>query len=74
MRYKSEWRRHEKKRVWTVLIQWKGLPMEEATWENYDEIVERLPEFILKDNYVFEDRGNIEDGPRRSVRLLFLSN
>ncbi|KAL5763975.1 hypothetical protein ACOSP7_016330 [Xanthoceras sorbifolium] len=74
MRYKSEWRKHEKKRVWMVLIQWKGLPMEEATWENYDEIIERLPEFILKDNYVFEDRENIEDGPRRSVRLLFLSN
>ncbi|KAL5790879.1 hypothetical protein ACOSQ2_005767 [Xanthoceras sorbifolium] len=71
MRYKSEWRRHKKKRVWMVLIQWKGLLTEEATWEDYDEIVERFPEFILEGKDVLEDRGNVEDGPRRSARLLF---
>ncbi|KAL5760321.1 hypothetical protein ACOSP7_018832 [Xanthoceras sorbifolium] len=48
MRYKSKWIRHEKKRVWMVLIQWKRLPMEEATWEDYDEVVERFLEFILE--------------------------
>ncbi|KAL5736668.1 hypothetical protein ACOSQ2_031456 [Xanthoceras sorbifolium] len=74
IRYKNEWRRHGKKRVWMVLIQWKRLPMEETIWEDYDEIVERFPEFILEGNDVLEDRGNVEDGPRRSARLLFLFN
>ncbi|KAL5738975.1 hypothetical protein ACOSQ2_028155 [Xanthoceras sorbifolium] len=62
------------KRVWMVLIQWKGLPMEEATWEDYDDIVERFTEFILKGNDVLEDQGNVKDGPRRSTRLLFFFN
>ncbi|KAL5807711.1 hypothetical protein ACOSQ3_028402 [Xanthoceras sorbifolium] len=57
-----------------VLIQWKGLPMEEATWEDYDDIVERFTEFILKGNDVLEDQGNVKDGPRRSTRLLFFFN
>ena len=68
MRYKSWWKRREKKRVWMVLIQWKGLPMEEATWEDYDEIVERFPDFILEGKDVLEDWGNDKDQSRRSTR------
>ncbi|KAL5805499.1 hypothetical protein ACOSQ4_028232 [Xanthoceras sorbifolium] len=61
-------------KIWMVLIQWKGLPMEEATWEDYDDIVERFTKFILKGNDVLEDQGNVKDGPRRSTRLLFFFN
>lgn len=40
---------------WKVLIQWKGLPKHEATWEDYDEIQQRYPQFHL------EDKVNIEE-------------
>ncbi|KAL5739488.1 hypothetical protein ACOSP7_028376 [Xanthoceras sorbifolium] len=59
MRYKSKWRRHEKKRDWM---------------EDYDEIVDRFPEFILEGKDVFKDRWNAEDGPRRSAKILFFFN
>ncbi|KAA0032457.1 microtubule-associated protein 70-1 [Cucumis melo var. makuwa] len=34
---------------WDVLIKWKGLSRNEATWEDYDEIQQRFPKFHLKD-------------------------
>lgn len=34
---------------WEVLIQWVGLTEEEATWEDYQKMVEQFPDFHLED-------------------------
>ncbi|KAA0037029.1 transposon Tf2-1 polyprotein isoform X1 [Cucumis melo var. makuwa] len=41
---------------WDVLIKWKGLSRNEATWEDYDEIQQQFPKFHL------EDKVNLEKG------------
>ncbi|KAL2505897.1 Chromo domain-containing protein [Abeliophyllum distichum] len=40
-----------------VLIQWKGLPPLEATWEPYDAINQQFPFFHLEDKVNLEGRG-----------------
>ena len=40
---------------WDVLVQWKGLPQHEATWELYEELKQRFPDFHL------EDKVNLEE-------------
>ena len=30
---------------WDVLVQWKGLPQHEATWELYEDLKQRFPDF-----------------------------
>ncbi|KAI9153591.1 hypothetical protein LWI28_013554 [Acer negundo] len=47
-------------KVWQVLVQWQGVLTEEATWEDYDEMVERFPDFSLEDKSILEERGNVE--------------
>ena len=32
-----------------VLIQWKGLPSHESTWEPYELVQEQFPDFHLED-------------------------
>jgi len=40
-----------------VLIQWKGLPEEEATWEEEHEIQRIYPRFDLEDKVNFNGRS-----------------
>ena len=35
--------------VWYLLIQWEGLPEEDATWEQRDEFSQHYPDFQLED-------------------------
>jgi transcriptional regulator GlxA family with amidase domain len=42
---KAQLRRGE----WYVLIQWAGLPAEEATWEQREEFRQHYPDFQLED-------------------------
>ena len=35
--------------VWYILIQWHGLPAEEATWEQLQEFQDLYPAFQLED-------------------------
>ena len=44
-----------KARGWDVLISWKGLPQHEATWELYEDMQHRFPDFHL------EDKVNLEE-------------
>jgi transcriptional regulator GlxA family with amidase domain len=35
--------------VWYLLIQWEGLPEDEATWEPRDEFRQHYPDYQLED-------------------------
>ena len=50
-----------RRKVWRVLIWWNQTPREEATWEDYDEIKLRFPEFHLEDKVLLQERGNVKD-------------
>ena len=42
--------------VWYVLVQWDGLPEEEATWEKLDHFRQQFPDVQLEDE-LFEKAG-----------------
>ena len=44
---------------WDVLVQWKGLPQHEATWELYEELKQRFPDFHLEDKVNLEKESNV---------------
>ncbi|KAI9157842.1 hypothetical protein LWI28_028922 [Acer negundo] len=60
LRYRNWKKGRGMTKVWQVLVQWQGVPTEEATWEDYDEMVERFPDFSLEDKGILEERGNVE--------------
>ena len=35
--------------IWLILVQWAGLPEEEATWEQREEFRQHYPDFQLED-------------------------
>ena len=39
----------QRRGVWQVLIQWHGLPEDDATWETLDEFRDHFPDFQLED-------------------------
>ncbi|KAL7106350.1 hypothetical protein ACP275_07G107500 [Erythranthe tilingii] len=55
-------------RVREVLVKWNSLPVEDATWEALEVLVEKFPHLNLEDKVVFEEGGN--DKPRRSMRTI----
>ncbi|KAI9173394.1 hypothetical protein LWI28_000664 [Acer negundo] len=60
LRYCNWKKGHGMTKVWQVLVQWQEVLIEEATWEDYDEMVERFPDFSLEDKGIHEERGNVE--------------
>lgn len=46
---------------WEVLIEWESLPIEDATWENLEDIRDRFPELILEDKDSLEGDRNDEN-------------
>lgn len=51
-----------------ILVQWKGLPAFEATWEPYEVLQKQFPAFNLKDKVTLWTRGN--DKP--PIRLTYV--
>ncbi|TXG57126.1 hypothetical protein EZV62_018439 [Acer yangbiense] len=47
----------------------EGVLIEEATWENYDEMVECFLDFSLENKGILEERGNVET-VRKSKRIV----
>ena len=41
-----------------LLVQWKDRPVEEASWETYELLVEQFPTFCLKDKASFQGGSN----------------
>ena len=41
-----------------MLVQWKGLPQYEATWELYEDLKQRFPDFHLEDKVNLEKESN----------------
>ena len=61
MKFQIVSRGDARRKVWQVLIWWNQTPREEATWEDYDEIKMRYPQFHLEDKVLLQERGNVED-------------
>ncbi|KAL5827797.1 hypothetical protein ACOSQ3_019648 [Xanthoceras sorbifolium] len=68
LQYRHSQRNLPKEKVWQVLVHWRGFPKDEATWEDYDDIVSKFPEFFLVGKSMLEARGIDEDHIRRSER------
>ena len=69
LRYRQEKKNKNGKRAWQVLVQWQGLPVEEATWEDYEEVKTMFPNLSLEDKGILEGEGNGEVPVRRSARI-----
>ena len=52
-----------------MLVHWSGVPKEEASWEDYDDMVKRFPDFSLEDKGILKEMGNYESTKRRSKRV-----
>ena len=48
--------------VWHLLIQWQGLPAEDATWEQLDEFRQHFPGFQLEDELFVQAGRNVMTG------------
>ena len=46
----------QRRGIWHVLVQWTGLPEEEATWEKLDDFRQQFPDVQLEDE-LFEKAG-----------------
>ncbi|KAL4035233.1 hypothetical protein IC575_003914 [Cucumis melo] len=52
------YRRNQTTKEWEALVQWKGLPPHEATWENYADLKVQFPEFHLEDKVDLEEESD----------------
>ena len=48
--------------VWHVLIQWEGLPEDDATWEAVDDFRARFPSFRLEDELFPKEGTDVMTG------------
>ena len=69
LRYRQRKKGKDGKGAWQVLVHWQGLPVEEATWEEYEEMKTNFPNLSLEDKGVLEGEGNGEVPVRRSARI-----
>ena len=69
LRYRQQRKGRGGDRIWQVLVHWQGLPVEEATWEDYEEVATKFSNFSLEDKGVLEGGGNGEAPKRRSARI-----
>ena len=68
----------QRRGAWRLLIQWRGLPEEEATWESREDFTAAYPEFQLEDKLFAKAgrdvmtgltyRGEVRKVARRLVR------
>ena len=45
--------------AWEILVEWQGLPPDDATWEPRESFVERYPDFQLEDELFLEERRDV---------------
>ncbi|GAV83386.1 Chromo domain-containing protein [Cephalotus follicularis] len=54
-----------------ILVQWFGLPLEEATWENVIDVQQAYPDFNLEDKVGLQggrnDTGLVKEQPQRKL-------
>ena len=55
-------RAQQRRGVWKVLIQWRGLPVEDATWESVAEFKMAYPEFQLEDELFVQAGRDVMTG------------
>uniref|UniRef100_A0ACD5VT66 Uncharacterized protein n=1 Tax=Avena sativa TaxID=4498 RepID=A0ACD5VT66_AVESA len=48
--------------VWHVLAQWTGLPVDDATWEIFDEFRQQFPDIQLEDELFVEAGRDVMTG------------
>jgi hypothetical protein len=53
---------------WYLLIQWEGLPAEEATWEQREEFQQHYPDFQLEDELFAQAGRDVMTGLAYSRR------
>lgn len=63
----TRWVKKGSKIVEQLLVKWKKLQEEDATWEDYQSFTVRFPNINLEDKVAVRGGGN--DRPRRSSRL-----
>ena len=61
LEYRVVTRGRKRRKVWQVLIRWGGVPREEATWEDYEDMESRFPQFILEGKDSLEGGGNVKN-------------
>ena len=45
--------------AWEILVEWQGLPPDDAAWEPRESFVERFPDFQVEDELFLEERRDV---------------